>query len=336
MATLNPILAENAGKKIYVNDLTQEFIVSGYRMVLDPRLNRDTLLVTTPISQNDPGIKGNIAFDNNHMYYCVDTNKWVRTKLASWNNVEYVLPPATGPGGVAGISTPTHWWPFTSNSNSILGNYNFNSYNNPSFTANGLVTNANNYNYLLNCTSNIVEPTTRNESFTISFETKRTTNGFLMGCPFGQLGFAFGYCNRNTRTARGDFSSAGPNLAFFFSTHYTDGYSYRWSAAASTTSISNSSFSQIVAVNDATNKQVKIYVNGVLEETQSYGKPGTFYQNPIYQGFGIGASAQSVCAVEYYSTTLLKNMGFWKGIALSQTEITNLYNGGAFKSYPFV
>lgn len=333
MATLNPILAENAGKKIYVDDLTQEFIVSGYRLVLDQRLNRDTLLVTTPTSQNSAGTRGNIAFDNNHLYYCIDTNKWVRAKLANWDSTNYVSIPSTGLVSV-NIPSPTHWWPFTSNGNSILGNYNFNSYNSPSFTTNGLVTNGS--NYLLNCTSNIVEPTTLNENFSISFETKRTTNGFLMGCPFGKLGFHFGYVNRATRTARGDFSSAGSNLAFAFGTHNTNGYSYRWSSAASTSSISNSTFSQIVATNDATNKQVKIYVNGVLEETTSYGAPGTFYQNPMYLGFGIGASAQGICGVEYNATTLLKNMGFWKGTLLSQSNVTSLYNGGAFRSFPFV
>lgn len=333
MATLNPILVENANKKIYVNDTTQEFIVSGYRLMLDPRLNRDTILVTVPTSEDSIGIKGNIAFDNNHMYYCVDQNKWVRTKLASWDNKNYILPPATGVAAAGFIPAPSHWWPFTSNGNSILGNYNFNAYNHPSFGTYGLTTAG--YQWLLNCTSNIVEPSTVNENFTISFETKRTTNGFLMGCPFGKLGFSFYYVDRSTRQPRGDFTSTGPNLAFAFGTHPSK-YSYQWSSAASTSSISTSSFSQIVAVNDATNKVVKIYVNGTLEETTSYTAPGTIYQNPQFQGFGIGASAQGICGVEYISSTYLKNMGFWKGTVLTQSQITSLYNGGNFKSYPFI
>lgn len=37
-----------------------------------------------PASATDIGAKGDIAFDSNYLYVCVDTDTWVRTALATW------------------------------------------------------------------------------------------------------------------------------------------------------------------------------------------------------------------------------------------------------------
>lgn len=346
MATLNPILAENAGKKIYVNDSTQEFIVSGYRLVVDPNLNRDTILVTAPTSPNSPGNRGNISFDNNHMYYCIDTNKWVRSKLATWDSQSYVFPIDTG---INNIPPPTHWWPFTTNGKSILGNYDFT----PQFvgfSSEGARTSGWNggNSRLLNYQSNIVEPTTNNEDFTISFETKRfprgyngLSNSFLMGCPFGKLGFHFGYADKSSGPRdRGDFGLEGDNLVFAFGIHNTDNFNYRWCSVISTGALIGPNYSGkhflVTAVNKASTKTISLYINGALQETKSYGAPGTMYQNPAYQGFGIGSSPTYPGNSEYNANQIVRNMGFWKGRALTDQQISKIYNTGNFKVYPFV
>tara|TARA_Y100000034_G_scaffold91267_1_gene110090 strand:+ start:387 stop:1046 length:660 start_codon:yes stop_codon:yes gene_type:complete len=38
----------------------------------------------TPSSSSDTGVKGEIAFDSNHLYVCVGTNSWKRIAWGSW------------------------------------------------------------------------------------------------------------------------------------------------------------------------------------------------------------------------------------------------------------
>jgi len=357
MAQINSIYYKDAGRQLFVDNDTNQFIISGYRVVVDPNLNRDLLIVAAPSSTGDRGQKGNIAFDGNHLYYCVDTNQWVRSKMAYWGardgsygggaTNDGIITPGTN---TSEIATPTNWWPFTSSASASLGSYQFQ----PSpygcvFNSNGF-SNDQGLGYLLNYTSNLVEPSILNQDFSVSFEIKRRTDGgFIMGQPFGRLGFFFNFVD-GVIGDRGGFIADGQKIGFSINAHLGNLFqfpsynAYRWRAVASTGPISTNVHSQIVGVNNAAARTITLYVNGVLQGTTSYADValGSRFDNPSFQGWGIAASPNGsfystpATSVEYYSTQMIRHLGFWKGYALTQTEITKLYNGGDFKTYPFV
>ena len=333
MATINSIYYVSQGKQLIIDNNTNQFMVSGYRLSLDPNLNRDLLIVQAPNTTGDIGQKGNIAFDNHHIYYCVNTNKWVRSRLADWTSE------LTAPEGSL-IRIPTNWWRFTSNGNDLLGNYNFSQQRlGVNFDSTNGFTNPVPGGCLLNYSSNIIEPSVLNESFSISFEVKRIYGGFLMGSAYGKLGFYFEFTDPNGSNDFGVHGlSLGPYLQFALSTRNG---SVR---AVSSTQISSSQFTQVVAINDAASKTIKIYINGTLQGSTSYAAQELFsyYGNPRYQGWGIGSNpdgsfdGRAVNSTERYSSSNIRYLGFWKGIILNDTEISNLYNGGSFRRYPFV
>lgn len=332
MATVNSIYYNAPGKQLFIDNNTNQFVISGYRLAVDPTLNRDLLLVQVPDTTGDIGMQGNIAFDEHHIYYCVSTNRWVRARLANWDSTEDISPAAPSE-----ITTPTNWWNFTSNGNSILGNYNFTPKGTVNFNSTNGFTNPIVEGCLLNYTSNLIEPSVSNIDFSISFEVKRLNNGFLMGNPFGKLGFHFQFVNPSN-------TAYGPYLSFSLGTHGPF-FNYSWVTAISSSQISTSEFTQVVATNDAANKIIKLYINGVFETSTSYlgGNPlGSIYNNPSYQGWGIGASPNGsaygnpVNQTEYYSSSNVRYMGFWKGTALNAPQVLALYNGGDFRRYPFV
>ena len=37
-----------------------------------------------PTKVNDPGVKGEVRYDNDYLYICVGTDTWKRAKLTSW------------------------------------------------------------------------------------------------------------------------------------------------------------------------------------------------------------------------------------------------------------
>jgi hypothetical protein len=39
---------------------------------------------TVPATHSDLGTPGQVAFNENYIYICVDTNTWVRASLSSW------------------------------------------------------------------------------------------------------------------------------------------------------------------------------------------------------------------------------------------------------------
>lgn len=354
MAQINSIYYNSPGKQLLIDNDTNQFIISGYRVVVDPNLNRDLLIVNAPTSTGDRGQKGNIAFDNNHLYYCVDTNRWVRSKLANWGPRDGSYAGAASDGVIDPVivgavlpPTPTNWWPFLSSPAASLGSYQFGVYGAQVFNSNGY-SNAGG-GYLLNYTSNLVEPSTFNQSFTISFEVKRTSSSaFFMGSAFGKLGFHFAFVNGN-KGSRGEFITNGDRIGFSLGAHrsafpnppvvsfFND---YRWAAVCSNSAISINEHSQIVAVNDAPAQEIRLYVNGEHQQTISYAgtPPGSRYNNPSFQGWAIGANPNgaSNANTEYNSPNILRQMGFWKGYVLNQTEITALYNEGDFRRYPFV
>ena len=360
MASLNTIWSVAPNKGLFIDSNTNQFIISGYRLVVDPLLNRDTIKVTTPSSPESIGDRGNIAFDDHHLYYCIGTNKWVRSKLAYWSeeNDQDINLGLTGPGQTY-IPIPTNSWKLTSNGSDGIGDYHFfsyGSYGQSSFhTVSGYLNDVG--GYLLNHTSNLIEPSKLNENFTLSFETKRPSNPsnfnrFLMGSPFGRLGFFLNWVSTGSKNERGDYPITGNHLNFSFNTHNTASgainFSYRWLSQATPTPPSTSAFCQVVVTNEAATKLIKLYVNGTLQSTASYAPPymnvgqniGSYFQNPQYQGWGIGASpngssfGRPAASVEYHSKVEgLRYILFWRGRTLDQAQVTQLYNNGNFIRY---
>jgi hypothetical protein len=345
MAELNTIYYNDPNRQLYINNDTNEFIVSGYRLVVDNNLNRDLLLVTPPPSPLSAGKKGNIAFDKNYVYYCLENNTWARSALAAWDTIRpegFVT--ELDNGNTVRLPTPSHWWPLTQDSNSKLGDYNFIQYGAVSYSSGGAETsNTRTFkvgsfgNSLLNYSSNLIEPSTLNQSFSISFETKRLinltpANQFILGNAFGKLGFYFEYANQNG-TATGNY------LTFAFSTHQAPSYS--WTKIRTTGQVLDAHYHQVVVANDAYNSGLFLYLDGALQASGRYAtRPGSYYNNPSFQGFGIGANPNGssntpVNSVEYNTPVVIKNLHFWKGIAITSGNAKALYNGGAFKSYPF-
>lgn len=334
MATINSIYYNSPGKQLFIDNNTNQFVVSGYRLSLDPNLNRDLNIVSAPDTTGDFGTRGNIAFDDHHIYYCINTNTWVRARLASWG--DGLQDPLVSPIQLP-VPTPSNWWNFTSDAQDSIGSYNFQNPNPSqaiSFSAENGFTNPTVNGCLLNYTSNLVEPSVSNIDFSISFEVKRINNGFLMGNPFGKLGFHFEFVNPSNTVY-------GPYLSFSLGRHTP---AYNWVRAVSNSQISTSAFTQVVATNNASSKTIKLYINGALERSTSYAglQLGSVYNNPSYQGWGIGASPNGsfwsfpVNSTEYYSSSSVRYMGFWKRKTLSAEEVNYLYNGGDFRRYPFV
>jgi len=171
MATINSIYYNSLGKQLFIDNNTNQFVISGYRLSLDANLNRDLNIVSAPDSTGDFGTKGNIAFDDNHIYYCINTNTWVRARLASWGAglQDPLISPVQLP-----VSPPSNWWEFTSDATDAIGSYNF---QNPtssqiSFSAVDGFRNPSYNGCLLNYTSNLIEPSVSNIDFSISFEVK--------------------------------------------------------------------------------------------------------------------------------------------------------------------
>jgi len=346
MAELNTIYYNDPNRQLLVNNTTNEFIVSGYRLVVDNTLNRDLLIVTPPPAPTSAGKKGNIAFDKNYVYYCLEDNTWARSTLATWDTVKPAgLVSELEGGQKVVIPTPSQWWSFTNTSNANLGDYNFFNYG-ASFSSGGAnipqttsIPRGTFGNCLLNYSANLVEPSTLNQSWSISFETKRlNVNGlhggqFVLGSAFGKLGFHFEYTNSAG-------TLAGNHLSFRFSTHVRPFLSYQWAKVQTSNQILDQHYHQVVGVNDSFNKAVFLYFDGVLQGSGKYTTPNSMYDNPSFQGFGIGAnpngsSNSTVNSVEYNTPLVIKNMGFWKGLALTSGNVSALYNNGSFKAFPF-
>lgn len=343
MAELNTILYADTNKQLFVDNNTNQFILSGYKLVLDRSLNIDLTPVSAPTEPNSFGKKGNIAFDDDYIYYCVEDNTWTRHGLAFWGNSQSFASIDLGSGNYSKLPAPLYWWRFTENANSTLGDYNFINYG-ATFSSSGAyipVTttrkNGDPLNCLLNYTSNIIEPSTLNQDFTISFETKRLNinspwnSQFILGSAFGKLGFHFEYTN-NLGTALGNY------LSFRFSTHSRPTYS--WVRVQSINPITDQNYHQIVAMNDAYNKAILLYIDGVFQGSGKYNAPGSYYENPSFKGFGIGANPNgsyftNINSAEYNTPLIIRNLGFWKGLVLNSGNVQALYNTGAFQSFPF-
>jgi len=342
MSELNTIYYNDPNRQLIVNNTTNEFIVSGYRLVIDASLNRDLSLVEAPLSPTSPGKKGNLSFDRNYVYYCLNDNLWARSALASWEGIKPTpLNSTLETNEIAKIPQPSNWWSFTTDASPSLGDYNFTSYGSNTFSSSGVYignTAGNSSSSLLNYSTNIVEPTTLNQSFSISFETKRLNinnawgNQFVLGSAFGQLGFHFEYTNSN-------YTSSGDYLTFNFSTHTPA--TYNWTRVKSLNTITGAGYHQIIGVNDSYNKAIILYVDGQLQGSGKYITPGSKYYGSPFKGFGIGANPNGstdgnpVYNTEYNTKTIIRYMGFWKNYALTSGQVSSLYNNGSFNRFPF-
>jgi hypothetical protein len=343
MATLNTIYYLNSGKQLYVNNDTNQFVISGYQLSLDPNLNANISLVNPPNLPDSLGQKGTITFDKNHVYYCYADNNWSRARLAGWTVDSTVSP--------IGITNPNNWWYFTLNSDPVFGNDYFFSNGNVTFNSSGVNTSGTNNNGLF-CYKTLAIPGWSKammyygqpeglypNRFSTSFETKRVnSSGFLLGSKYGQLNFHFEFSG-NYLVFNMPKSAGGGNPV-----------TGQWHKIPSISQFNNSSYYQVVATFDPRNDSLaKFYVNGVLQGSANYHYTtvslynGGFSFNtiPQAQGFGIGGTplgningAQPNTLTEN-NKVIVRNLGFWYEYALNQTEITALYNGGTFRKYPF-
>lgn len=344
MATLNTIYYLNSEKQVYVNNNTNQFVISGYQLNLDPNLNANISLGNVPATPFSIGKMGTIAFDQNHLYYCHADNYWSRTRLAAtWVNDSTTSP--------AGITNPNSWWYFTLNGDGILGNDSFVTNGNVTFNSNGINTSGTNNNGLF-CYKTLAVPGWSKammyygqpeglypNRFSTSFETKRiNSSGFLLGSKYGQLNFHFEFSG-NYLVFNMPKSAGGTPVTG------------EWHKIRSISQFDNSSYYQVVATFDPRNDSIaKFYVNGVLQGSANYHYTtvslynGGFSFNtiPQAQGFGIGGTplgninGNSSNTLTENNNVIVRNLGFWLDYALTQTEVTSLYNGGTFRKYPFV
>ena len=99
-------------------------------------------------------------------------------------------------------------------------------------------------------------------------------------------------------------------------------------AVQGTTQINDNTWHHIVAVRDNSSDQNRLYIDGVLEDSEPYDYAAGFDSTTT---LGIGYMAYTGIA-DYYYDGLLDEIALYSK-ALSDAEITDHYNGGAGKKY---
>jgi hypothetical protein len=347
MATLNSVYYLSPGKQIFVDNNSNQFVVSGYKLSLDPNLNTNLTLGNVPTMPNDIGAAGTISFDRRFIYYCWANNNWTRARLASWTNDNTINPSA-------GITNPSNYWYLTVNGETQLGDTSFiPSPNNPTFNSSGVTTNSVGLTgTALYAFTNFAYPGWTKaalyyglaegfypNSFSVAFETKRiNSSGFLLGSKYGQQNFHFEFSGsyllfRMPKSNGGGVPDTG-----------------NWHSIRSISQFNNTNHYQVVATFDPSDNSIaKFYVNGVLQGSDNYHTNTVSLYNAGFsfgtiqqaRGFGIGGTpfgningAQSNTLTERNSS-IVRNLGFWNHYVLNQTEVTALYNGGTFRKFPF-
>jgi hypothetical protein len=345
MATLNTIYYLSPGKQLYVDNNTNQFVISGYQLSLDPNLNANISLANVPSLPNARGTKGTVAFDKNYVYYCAIDNNWSRGRLAAWTVDNTVSP--------VGITNPSYYWYLTINGEAQFGDTAFiASPNTPTFNSSGVTTNSVGLfaNGLYAYTNFAYPGWTKAamyygqpegfypNSFSVAFETKRVnTSGFLLGSKYGQQNFHFDFSGNHLLFNMPKSAGGNPITG-------------QWHQIKSISQLNNSSYYQVVATfNPRNNSLAKFYVNGVLQGSANYHYDTVSLYNAGFsfgvvqqaRGFGIGGTplgningAQANTLSERNST-IVRNLGFWTDYALNETEVDALYNGGTFRKYPF-
>ena len=345
MATLNTIYYSSPGKQLYVNNDTNQFVISGYQLSLDPNLNANISLVNPPSLPNSRGAKGTITFDRNYVYYCATDNNWSRARLGAWTADTTVSP--------FGITNPSYYWYLTVNGEPQIGDTAFiASPNNPTFNSDGVTTNSVGLfaNGLYAYTNFAYPGWTKAamyyglpegfypNSFSVAFETKRVnTSGFLLGSKYGQQNFHFEFSGN--RLLFNMPKSVGGNPI-----------TGQWHKIPSISEFNNTSYYQVVATFQPEDGSLaKFYVNGVLQGSANYHYTTVSLYNAGFsfgtvqqaRGFGIGGTplgninGNQSNTLSERNSTIVRNLGFWNNYVLDQTEVTSLYNGGTFRKYPF-
>ena len=62
------------------------YVKKGLTVAGNASISGDIFLKSPNIPQNanDPGTKGQIIYDNDYIYVCVENDTWKRSKLSSW------------------------------------------------------------------------------------------------------------------------------------------------------------------------------------------------------------------------------------------------------------
>jgi len=341
MATLNTIYSIAPNKGLFIEPTTNQFIVSGYQMVLDPSLNANISISSIPSNPNAAGLKGSIAFDKNYIYYCNQNNQWSRGRLTSeWANISSISP--------LGITNPNYYWYLTINNLAILGGRDLYAPSSISYNANGAFTSGTFGNGLIDPNAFVRPGYTKAmlfyglpegikpDKFSISFETKRVnSDGFLLGSKYGELGFHFEFSGNylNFKMPKGNVNGDFLN---------------DWYSIKSVDQFNNSSHYQVVGTFD--NTTMRYYINGAFQGSLNIGTQTISQFNAGYlfgatsaaAGLAIGGTSLSNVSgnpngfIAENNKVIVRNVGLWNGAALSQTEISALYNGGSFRKYPFV
>lgn len=346
MATLNTIYYLNSGKQLFVDNNSNQFVVSGYKLSLDPNLNANITLGNTPTLPNDIGVAGTIAFDKKFVYYCWADNNWSRARLASWTNNNTITPSAA-------VTNPNYYWYFTINGEAQLGDTSFiPSPNNPTFNANGVTTNSTGlYANGLYAYTNFSFPGWTKaalyyglpegfypNSFSVAFETKRiNSSGFLLGSKYGQQNFHFEFSGNYLLFRMPKGNGGTPDTG-------------NWHSIRSINQFNNTNHYQVVATFEPRdNSLANFYVNGVLQGSANYHYSTVSLYNAGFsfstiqqaRGFGIGGTplgninGDQSNTLSERNSSIVRNLGFWNNYVLTQTEITALYNGGSFRKFPF-
>lgn len=157
-------------------------------------------------------------------------------------------------------------------------------------------------------------------SFTVSFWLKMNSvsSAFtLMGNAFGSMGFHFDYIN--------DDSFYGyPNYGITMNMSTFDG-PYNWQRTFTKELASANVWYHVVGTYNLPSTTMKLYVNGVLKDTNSSAVIGE-NSEPGWHGFALNGSVLPD-SKEYGNTEFYDAVGFWN-TDLSPTDIITLYNSG--------
>lgn len=117
----------------------------------------------------------------------------------------------------------------------------------------------------------------------------------------------------------------GSNKVFM---HTTSNVGGEVSAFSDADTITNNTWFHVVGTFNNETGDVKIYVNGILNDTTSGSTGGLV--NPNAKGMLIGARADG----SNFFNGWIDELGMWNSV-LSQADVTSLYDSGAGNTYPF-
>lgn len=84
--TVNSCTTQTCGELVKITGTSDQTAlqVDNGTTVLNGGLILGTSSHTPPSNSNDPGTKGEVRFDTDYIYICVDDNLWKRSQLSTW------------------------------------------------------------------------------------------------------------------------------------------------------------------------------------------------------------------------------------------------------------